>query len=102
MPYLRVVYKNQEHPFDYVSSGVLDTLIMREEISHFYRPSEKRWINVKLDFIRGTGGKYNGPERRRHAVPQEKTSNLERKENYPRWLERLCRYLEGMAVLIFI
>ncbi len=97
MSLLRVIYRIEEHHFDYVSSEVLDTLIVREEISHFYRPSEKRWINVRLDFIRGTGGKYNGPERRRLAVPKEKTSS---KEDYPRWLERLCRYLEGMAVLL--
>ncbi len=100
MPYLRVVYRNQEHPFDYVSSGVLDALIMREEISHFYRPSEKKWINVKLDFIRGTGGKYTGPDRRRVAAPKDDKWSAERKENYPRWLERLCQYLEGMAVLL--
>ncbi len=101
MPYLRVIYRNQDNPFDYVSSEVLDTLIVREEISHFYRPSDKRWINVKLDFIRGTGGKYDGPDRRRLALPKEKIGAEKRsqagaKENYPRWLERLCQYLEGI------
>jgi hypothetical protein len=65
MPYIRVVYRTKDHNFDYVPSGMLDTLIWKDEISHFYRPSEKRWVDVKCDPIRGRGGRYQGPERRR-------------------------------------
>ncbi len=90
MPYLRVVYRKRAYLFDYVSSQVLDGLILREEISHFYRPMDKEWVNVKLDLIRGTGGKYDGPERRM----LELESMLKKKEIYPRWLGRFCDDLE--------
>ena len=65
MPYIRVVYKKNK--FDYVSGILLDALIKMGEITHFYRASEKRWINVRLDPIRVRGDHYQGPERRRAA-----------------------------------
>jgi hypothetical protein len=37
MPYIRVVYRSKRY-FDYVSSYLLDVLISRDEITHFYRP----------------------------------------------------------------
>ena len=63
MPYIRVVYKTNK--YDYVSSGLLDRLIRMEKIAKFYRASERRWINVRFDPIRGRGGKYQGPNRRK-------------------------------------
>jgi len=65
MPYIRVIYSIRKYDFDYVPADLLDTLIIEDQITHFYRPSEKRWINVRLDEIRGRGGCYQGPERRR-------------------------------------
>jgi hypothetical protein len=65
MPLIRVVYRAGEYAFDYVTSDLLDSLITQDEISHFYRPSESRWIDIKIDPVRGgRGGGYQGPERR--------------------------------------
>ncbi len=64
MPLIRVVYRAGEYGFDYVASNLLDSLIMQDEITHFYRPSEGRWIDVRIDPARSRGGGYQGPERR--------------------------------------
>lgn len=89
MAYIRVVYKTNE--FDYVSSNLLDSLITMEEISHFYRASEKRWIDVIFDSIRGKGGQYQGAERRSAAKPQEK-GFIESKRPRTNWFECLWRH----------
>ncbi len=60
MPLIRVVYRAGEYAFDYVTSDLLDSLITQDEISHFYRPSESRWIDIKFDPVRGSGGRYPG------------------------------------------
>ena len=52
--------------FDYVSPYILDRLIADKSLQGFYRPSEKRWVNVSSDAIRGIGGDYSGSERRQH------------------------------------
>jgi len=64
MAYIRVVYRTERCGFDYVSGRRLDILILADEITHFYRPAEKRWINIRLDPVRGSGGLYEGLERR--------------------------------------
>ena len=43
---------------------LLDKLIASHDIIQFYRESEKKWVVVGSDPIRGTGGTYIGPERR--------------------------------------
>ncbi len=64
---VHVQYKNDK--YDYVSSQVLDDLITQSEIRQFYRPSEKRWVSVGVDVVRGAAGSpYAGPERRRSAT----------------------------------
>jgi hypothetical protein len=55
MPLIRVVYRAGEYAFDYVTSDLLDSLITQDEISHFYRPSESRWIDIRIDPVRGSG-----------------------------------------------
>ena len=77
MPHIRVIYKTGK--FDYVSGDLLESLIKLDEINHFYRASEKRWINIKLDPIRGGGGCYLGPGRRR----------------IDNWIDRLCPQVES-------
>jgi hypothetical protein len=79
MPPIRVIYKTGNS--DYVSGGFLDSLIKLDEITHFYRASENRWINIKLDPIRGGGGggRYPGPGRRR----------------IDDWIDRLCIQVES-------
>ena len=64
MAYIRVIYRNKNFNYDYVPAYMLDLQIKKEEISHFYRPSERTWTNVRLGPIRGRGGWYDGPERR--------------------------------------
>jgi hypothetical protein len=92
MAYIRVIYKKENYGFDYVSSRRLDTLIMGDEITHFYRPAEKRWISIKFDPVRGNGGLYEGTERRQIIDrPNEEVQKIgkdERKRS-PNWLKDL-------------
>ncbi len=67
---LRVQYHNNE--YNYVSSSMLDKLIADEEISKFYRPSEKRWITPGIDPVRTVNPlAYEGLERRQSAATME-------------------------------
>jgi hypothetical protein len=60
---IHVQYRDKK--YDYVNSLFLEGLIREKTIRQFFRPSEKKWINIDLDPIRGTGGKpYSGTERR--------------------------------------
>jgi hypothetical protein len=63
MAYIRVKY--QSNTFDYVPVNLLDTLITLNEITHFYRGCEKKWVVLGLDAIRKKETDYHGPERRR-------------------------------------
>ncbi len=56
MPLIRVVYRANEYGFDYVACHLLYALITQDVITHFYRPSEGRWIDVKIDPVRGGDG----------------------------------------------
>ena len=101
MPYIRVIYKANKLDFDYVSGELLDALINGNKITHFYRSSEKRWINIRLDPIRGNGGGYQGPERRK--MDNEPNSQEQKaKEGFKNtkgsssnWLEQLWRHIEN-------
>jgi len=100
MAYIRVVYKTKDRDFDYVPTDLLGTMITRDEITHFYRPSEKKWVSIKFDPVRGTGaeGSYQGPERRmgdnnlRLEVQKRERSIREKRES--NWLESLWRHIE--------
>jgi hypothetical protein len=60
---IHVQYRDKK--YDYVNSQFLEGLIEERTIRQFFRPSEKKWIHIDLDPIRGRGGKpYNGEERR--------------------------------------
>jgi hypothetical protein len=59
---IRVQYNNDV--YDYVPDRVLNQQIVRKNIKRFYRPSEKKWVTVGVDRIRGVGGAYDGAERR--------------------------------------
>jgi len=50
--------------YDVVNDVALDDLIAASRIKEFYRPSEKRWVVLGTDAVRGIGGAYAGPERR--------------------------------------
>jgi len=91
MAYIRVVYNNEDTGFDYVPSHRLEALIIEEEISHFYRPAEERWISIKFDRVKGSGEIYEGPERR--GIISRTHQGLEKDENKrsPIWLKGLWR-----------
>ena len=61
---VHVQYQNAR--YDFVNAPTLDRLLKRSDVRRFYRPSEKRWVFVDRDHdpIRGSGGRYSGPERR--------------------------------------
>jgi hypothetical protein len=59
---LHVQYK--DFNYDFVDTRTLDRLLEGKRILQFYRPSEKRWVDVYRDPIRGKGGNYSGPDRR--------------------------------------
>ncbi len=60
---IRVMYR--DYRYDYVDTSTLDRLITSDGIRKFLRPNEDRWAEVARDPIRGIGGIYTGPERRR-------------------------------------
>ena len=87
-----VVYKKEEYGFSYVSGKYLDALIKEGEITHFYRPAERRWISIKSDRIRGIGGLYLGPERRGIINrSEEEAQKAEENERY-----RSSNWLKGL------
>jgi hypothetical protein len=101
MAYIRVVHNTKECAFDYVHNHFLNTMILEEEISHFYRPSEGRWISIKFDAVREGGENfYQGPERRRSGYRlrlqnQEGRRISQAVEDETDWLERLWRHIEN-------
>ena len=63
MRHIEVQYENGTHAF--VDDYLLDSLINLERITHFYRPSERRWIQIGVDPTRKEEGSYAEKERRR-------------------------------------
>jgi hypothetical protein len=59
---IRVQYQN--NLYGIVDSPTLDWLLLGKTVRRFYRPSEKRWVDVYRDPIRGLGGDYSGFDRR--------------------------------------
>jgi hypothetical protein len=99
---MRVVYRDKDHDFDYVTCDRLNMLIMHDEITHFFRPSERKWVNIRLDPVRGNEAEYQGPERR-GAVNNPKSIEVKGRINegasYSDWLEGLWRQVEGHDAL---
>jgi len=102
MAYIRVIYRTKRNDFDYVSGDQLDTLIKNDEITHFYRPSEKRWINVRRGSIRTNEDQSQGPGRRRTdaLIDRKIKKQLQKRGNglnkKPEDQEEMAR-LESMA-----
>jgi len=102
MPLIRIVYRKKDHDFDYVTYDRLDMLIMQDEITHFFRPSERKWVNIRLDPVRGSGGEYQGPERRgtvNNPKSIEGRGRISEGASYSDWLEGLWRRVEGHDAL---
>ncbi|MGE5237600.1 MAG: GSU3473 family protein [Chloroflexota bacterium] len=71
--YIRVVYRDRG--YDYVSALMLDRLLDAGVIKAFFRPLSKHWVYVGHDKVRGAGGVYSGPERRKQDQPTGQLSN---------------------------
>ena len=102
MPLIRVVYRAGENNFDYVPGDLLNTLITQDKITHFYRPSERRWISTRLDPVRSSGEWYHRPERRKNVIkpdPIEERGHLNAEACCSDWFEGLWRFLEMHDVL---
>ena len=101
MAYIRVVYKTKEGPFDYIPRHLFNLLIARDEISHFYRPSEKRWVSTRFDAVREGAAAWDGPERRVNVtafrlVDQEEKEGSSNADAHPAgWLESLWALIEN-------
>ena len=61
---IKVIYQNDKH--DMVKPLMLDILLFANKIKKFLR--SEGWITVGIDKIRGTGGYYEGPERRNNEL----------------------------------
>ncbi len=59
---IKVMYHNNK--YDMVNGYLLDKLLASDRIKRFYRYSEKGWVIIGRDWIRGRGGTYSGHERR--------------------------------------
>ncbi len=100
MAYIRVVYRTKECSFDYVPGNLLNLLIAQDEVSHFYRPSEKKWVSTKFDAVREGAASWDGPERRTNVSTfrlagqeEEVPSNVDAGPTI--WLESLWRFIES-------
>lgn len=58
---IQVLYSNRK--YDVVKNSFLEGLIRSGKVMGFRRADG--WVTVGKDIIRGQGGFYNGPERRR-------------------------------------
>ncbi|HPC74137.1 MAG TPA: tetratricopeptide repeat protein [Syntrophales bacterium] len=63
---IKVRYRNNREGF--VDDVTLNELIISKKIKQFYRPSEKRWVNIETDPVRREKRFFNGSERRRKGV----------------------------------
>ena len=80
--WIRVRYRNNREGL--VDDVTLNELIIYKKIKQFYRPSEKRWVNIETDPVRRAPCLYNGSERRKRKGVFGET-----------YRELLFRYLKG-------
>jgi hypothetical protein len=68
---IRVIYKNSvSHT---INASKLDELIVSGKVAAFRRSDF--WAIIGVTSIRGTGGAYNGPERRRRELVTDVNNN---------------------------
>ena len=58
---VRIMYQNGK--YDMVKPIIINELISSSKLEKFFRSGG--WVTVGIDPIRGIGGSYEGPERRR-------------------------------------
>jgi hypothetical protein len=61
---IKVMYVNNE--VDMVKPFLLDDLVASGKITRFFRSGE--WVTIGIDPVRGSGGYYRGPERRKNSL----------------------------------
>lgn len=71
---LRVQYVNGK--YDYVDNRTLDELIEQDLIRQFYRPSERRWVDIETDPVRGKVRFYRLEEQRWVNVSMKSLSGM--------------------------
>ena len=69
MRHIEVEYPDGRHAF--IDDYLLQGLINSKKIIRFFRPSEKRWINIGMGPVRSWKGNYCGMERRRTGRTEE-------------------------------
>ena len=75
--FIQVFYPNgRRGPVDDIT---LDELIRSQKISHLFRPSEDRWVDIALDTVRKSAMPYTGPERRLSRKKEERPQGEEKK-----------------------
>lgn len=64
---ISVIYKNGKHGL--IDSALINELIRKNQLKGFLRSDG--WVTVGQDLIRGIGGRYSGPERRKGFSPTD-------------------------------
>jgi hypothetical protein len=78
MQFIQVVYPKDKRGS--VDDITLDELIRSQKISHFYRPSEKRWVDIFVDPVRGSGQAHGGEGWKRRDTDWEEDSEPKARE----------------------
>lgn len=66
---VRIMYQNDK--YDMVKTSALDELISSGRLKKFHRSQE--WVTLGVDPVRGRGGLYKGPERRKNFLQSIRT-----------------------------
>jgi tetratricopeptide (TPR) repeat protein len=78
MQLIQVLYrKDRGGPVDDVT---LDELIRSQKISHFYRPSEDRWVDIFVDPVRGRGHAHGAEGLKRRYADKEEDNEQRARE----------------------
>ena len=79
MQLIQVIYRNDRGgPVDDIT---LDELIRSQKIKRFYRPAEKRWVDIFVDPVRGSGPAHGAEGlKRRYADREEENEQRAREE----------------------
>jgi len=69
MQLIQVLYRNNRGgPVDDIT---LDELIRLRKVTHFYRPSEERWVDIFVDPVRGRDHRHHAEGSKRRFIDRE-------------------------------
>lgn len=89
---MRITVKYQNNTVDAIETSLLDELIASHKIKQFLRA--EGWVTVGTDPIRGSGGSYEGPDRRQTTSPSLKPDSLSRRQPAR---ESIAKYAVGIV-----